>query len=1067
MRFPDLILVLAFACRLPVAATGEPGLVHVLVPGFTVRELPVRVSNLNNLRFAPDGRLFAMGYDGRVHILRDTDGDGLEDADELFWDRATLSVPVGMVLAPEGVYVASHGKISLLRDASRDGRADVEEIVATNWPPTDVGSGGVDAAALTRDTQGNIYFGLLTADYSNPYRLKDGGSHYDLNGKRGTIQKLSRKRRTLETIATGIRVPYTLAFNQHGDLFMTDQEGETWCPNGNPLDELNHIMPGRNYGFPPRHEQWLPNLVSEPPVVAFGPQHQSACGLVFNEPKKGQGLFGPKWWAGDAFVTGESRGKIWRVRLIKTPHGYVGKEYLIARLAMLTTDVAISPQGDLYVCCHSGSPDWGTGPKGEGKIFKISYSGPRAPQPVFVGAADATEVRVAFDAPIEPSITNHPSRIQIEFGDYVSAADRYETLKPPYQIVKFQDSAPRGRLRVVAARLDQGGRTLVLSTDPHPQAVRYALTVPGIKRRGEDGLGATIDLDYDLSGVVAEIGPQPPSSKHPLAWSGWMPSADRQVATALAGPAAPWASAKVEKGDSFRATFRLNLPLKGLVLHAQASHPGEITQFFSVANRREFKRDRGTNGKYSAAIPINSNPNTWFESGTISVSVEVDGHDLELSYSYGHEAIKRPFAPGQLVGPWFHGERGRPKISSAEVGALAEDKSLQLAGGDYESGRGLFFGDKLKCASCHRIRGEGQAIGPDLSNLVSRDAPSVLRDLKEPSASIHPDYVAYTVTLRNGGELTGFVRLQDERTLRIVGADGKENIVARGDVGELRISSVSLMPTGLLDGLSETQAADLLTFLLHEPPKRTRAEVQEILSTAPKGNGPPLNIVLVAGKQDHGPGQHDYPALQKKWHALLAPKAKVNDAWDWPTPEHFQQASLLVFYFWNHDWNAERLGQLDAFLARGGGVVLLHSATIGNDQADLLAECTGLASYASPRTKERHRPLDLKIVAPTNHLITRGLPAKMRFLDEPYWPLTGDPKKVEVLATAEVDGADRPLVWTFEKGRGRVFASILGHYTWTFDDPLFRILILRGMAWATGVDPAALESLALRDAEWR
>lgn len=43
-----------------------------------------------------------------------------------------------------------------------------------------------------------------------------------------------------------------------------------------------------------------------------------------------------------------------------------------------------------------------------------------------------------------------------------------------------------------------------------------------------------------------------------------------------------------------------------------------------------------------------------------------------------------------------------------------------------------------------------------------------------------------------------------------------------------------------------------------------------------------------------------------------------------------------------------------------------------------------------------------------------------------------------------------PLVWTFQKGAGRVFGSIPGHYTWTFDDPLFRILALRGLAWVCG-----------------
>src|SRR6266516_6815194 len=137
----------------------------MLGTGFTVKELPVRLSNINNLRFASDGRLFALAYDGRIHVLRDTNGDGLEDADELFWDKSTLSVPVVMVLAPEGVYVSSHGKVSLLRDTDGDGKADTETIVASDWPPTDVASGGDDAIGVTRDPKGNLYFGLIAADY--------------------------------------------------------------------------------------------------------------------------------------------------------------------------------------------------------------------------------------------------------------------------------------------------------------------------------------------------------------------------------------------------------------------------------------------------------------------------------------------------------------------------------------------------------------------------------------------------------------------------------------------------------------------------------------------------------------------------------------------------------------------------------------------------------------------------------------------------------------------------------------------------------------------------------------
>src|SRR5262245_48983166 len=211
---PRTILTASLGLSLAFAALAEEPVVRMLVPGFTVRELPVHLSNVNNLRFAADGRLFAAGYDGRIHILRDTDNDGLEDSDSLFWDQPGITVPVGIALAPEGVYVSSHGKVSLLCDTNGDGRADVEKIVAKGWPPTDVATGSVDATAVTRDRAGNIYFGLLTPDYSNPYRVKDGVSRYSLGGERGTIQMLSADHRKRETIATGIRVPYALAFNK-------------------------------------------------------------------------------------------------------------------------------------------------------------------------------------------------------------------------------------------------------------------------------------------------------------------------------------------------------------------------------------------------------------------------------------------------------------------------------------------------------------------------------------------------------------------------------------------------------------------------------------------------------------------------------------------------------------------------------------------------------------------------------------------------------------------------------------------------------------------------------------
>ena len=253
----------------------------------------------------------------------------------------------------------------------------------------------------------------------------------------------------------------------------------------------------------------------------------------------------------------------------------------------------------------------------------------------------------------------------------------------------------------------------------------------------------------------------------------------------------------------------------------------------------------------------------------------------------------------------------------------------------------------------------------------------------------------------------------------------------------MRPSMVSLMPTGLLEGLKEGKIRDLMTFLLNEPPTRSQAEVNAVLHADDnKKSVTPLNIVLVASKQDHGPGQHDYPAWQKKWMTLLGPTPGVTaeEAWEWPTPEQWRKANVIVFYFWNHNWTTERYQQLDDYQSRGGGVVVFHAATIADQEPEKLAERIGLAAQPGP-TKYLHTPLTLNFVAPTKNAIVRGFKS-MKLIDEPYWPMFGDTNRIEVLATSEMEGQARPLIWTFQRGKGRVFASIIGHYTWTWDDPL-------------------------------
>lgn len=261
------------------------------------------------------------------------------------------------------------------------------------------------------------------------------------------------------------------------------------------------------------------------------------------------------------------------------------------------------------------------------------------------------------------------------------------------------------------------------------------------------------------------------------------------------------------------------------------------------------------------------------------------------------------------------------------------------------------------------------------------------------------------------------------------------------------------------------------------PPPRRRVEVEAILKLAPKAadSQKPLHILLVAGPKDHGPGEHDYPAWQKQWAPLLAKSknVKVSTAFPWPRPEQWDGVDLVVFYL-KTKWDAGQLAEIKRHQDRGGGVATLHWA-IGCDQSwhDHAAHF-GL-SYKS--ASYRHGHVDLKLALPY-HPVALGLPKNMAFVDEPYWPFIGDASRVKVLATSDEkihQGDDRkqnpgdgtvqtvPVFWTYEPqaSPGRVFVSIFGHYMWTFDDPYFRLLMLRGMAWAANDDTYRFDHLAV------
>jgi trehalose utilization protein len=350
-----------------------------------------------------------------------------------------------------------------------------------------------------------------------------------------------------------------------------------------------------------------------------------------------------------------------------------------------------------------------------------------------------------------------------------------------------------------------------------------------------------------------------------------------------------------------------------------------------------------------------------------------------------------------------------------------------------------------------------------------------MRDIREPSATINPDFAAYTVQTADGSAIVGVFNGEKEGVLRFTDPAGQVHEIPRAKVKNIQALPVSLMPEKLLDVLTPAEQRDLLTFLLQPPfepaplvidgapAPRKRAEVEHILGSAltasPDPAAKPLRIVLCASEKDasHGkPGYHDYPLWRSRWTRLLnmAEGVTAEPANDWPSEEQWAKADLIIFDSYNPVWALERddvkisaLGeQIDKFLARGGGLVSLHWSLNGGSHPDALAQRLGLA-WGTPASKYRHGASDW--VLDKNHPLAAGF-GEFQIPDESYWHLTGDlaAANASILASSVEEGMPTPQMWTREAGAGRVFVSIPGHFRWTYDDPLYRILIFRGMMWS-------------------
>ncbi len=162
----------------------------------------------------------------RLVILEDTDGDGVADSREVLaeWNEMVSGLIAGVEAREGTIWVTSIPSVFRIEDQARDAIAESIEILQTGFG-VKTSLIGHDLHGLAWGPDGKLYFSMGDRGYN--LTLPDGRVLEPALGPgRGAVFRMNPDGSDLEVFATGVRNPQELAFDDYGNLFTGDNNGD-------------------------------------------------------------------------------------------------------------------------------------------------------------------------------------------------------------------------------------------------------------------------------------------------------------------------------------------------------------------------------------------------------------------------------------------------------------------------------------------------------------------------------------------------------------------------------------------------------------------------------------------------------------------------------------------------------------------------------------------------------------------------------------------------------------------------------------------------------------------------
>lgn len=361
--------------------------------------------------FLPDGRLVACFLRGEVMIYNPKTKDW-----KLFAEG--LQEPLGILPVNASEFIVmQRPELTRIKDTDGDGQADLYETLTDDFGIT--GNYHEFNYGPVKDKDGNLFIGLNAASSGggileevrgilDTTTMGHKGQMFSAVPYRGWMMKLTPEGELLP-IASGLRSPNGIGFDQKGNLFVTENQGD-WVGTS----ALYHIQEGNFYGQPSSlvwKKSWKNENPLTMPVGKLDSMRTKASvlfphGIMANSPTQPiidgtKGKFGP--FAGQLFVGEMNSPRIVRVMLEEVDGVIQGAciPFIDENgLQKGNNRLAFAPDGSLWI--GQAAHGW-AGAKG---IQRIVFNG-KQPADVYSMKLTATGFDLEFTQPLdEAAATN-------------------------------------------------------------------------------------------------------------------------------------------------------------------------------------------------------------------------------------------------------------------------------------------------------------------------------------------------------------------------------------------------------------------------------------------------------------------------------------------------------------------------------------------------------------------------------------------------------------------------------------------------------------------------------------